>query len=140
MSKFLDKVPNIRDLEILWRLNKLSVKNEFFNKGGNNNFFPPNPATTPLGPPPPPSPSDLSDIPNVPKTDEFHNNKDLNFDFSNGYAPPATDPTPLMGFSGNFFPNKPLAAKPSSSVGTNTTQTMSSDCLTGELERVIEEK
>ena len=33
-----------------------------------------------------------------------------------------------------------MTAKTSSKVGTNTTQTMSGDCLIGELKRVIEKK
>ena len=39
-----------------------------------------------------------------------------------------------------FFPNRPLTAKASSNVGRSTTQTMSGDCLTADLERVIEKK
>ena len=70
LSKFLDKAPDIRDLEIQSRLNNLSEKNEFFNRGDNNNFFLPNPPPLPLGPPPPPPPSDLFNIPNVPRNDK----------------------------------------------------------------------
>ena len=69
LSKFLDKAPDIRDLEIQSRLNKLNEKNEFYNRGDNNNFFPSNPPPPPLGPPPPPLPSDLFNISNVPKID-----------------------------------------------------------------------
>ena len=140
MSKFLDKAPDTRDLQIQSRLNKLSEKNEFFNRGDNNNFFQPNPPPPPLGPRPPPPLSDLFNIPNVPKIDEFLNNNDFNFNFSNGYAPPAPDMPQLRGFARNFFPNAPLTAKTSSKVGTNTTQTMSGYCLIGELKRVIEKK
>ena len=39
-----------------------------------------------------------------------------------------------------FFPNRPLTAKASSNVGRSTTQTMSGDCLTADLERVIEKE
>ena len=39
-----------------------------------------------------------------------------------------------------FFPNRPLTAKASSNVGRSTTQTMSGDCLTADLEIVIEKK
>ena len=52
LGKFLDKTPDVRDLEIQLRLNKLCEKDEFFNRGdgsSSNNFFPP-----PLPPPPPP--------------------------------------------------------------------------------------
>ena len=52
LGKFLDKTPDVRDLEIQLRLNKLCEKDEFFNIGdgsSSNNFFPP-----PLPPPPPP--------------------------------------------------------------------------------------
>ena len=133
LSKVLDKAPDIRDLEVQSRLNKLSEKNEFFNRGDNNNFFPPNPPPPPLDPPPPPLPSDLFNIPNVPRIDEFLNNNDFNFDFSNGYVPPAPNPLPLRGFVGNFFLNRLSMTKTSSNVGTNTTQAMSGDCLIGEL-------
>ena len=105
-------------------------------------FFSPNPPPPTLGPPPPPPPSDLFNIPNVPRVDEFLNNNDFNFDFSNGYVLPAPDTPPLRGFARNFFPNGPSTAKTSSNVGTNTaktssnvgtntTQTMSGDCLIG---------
>ena len=89
LSKFLDKAPDIRDLEIQSRLNNLSEKNEFFNRGDNNNFFLPNPPPLPLGPPPPPPPSDLFNIPNVPRNDKCLNNNYFNFDFFNDYVPPA---------------------------------------------------
>ena len=142
LSKFLDKAPDIRDMEIQSRLNKLSEKNEFFNRGDNNNFFPANPPPPPLGPPPPPPLSDLLNIPNVPRIDKFLNN---------GYVPPASHPPPFRGFTRNFFPNGPSTAKTSSkvgtntaktssNVGTNTTQTMSGNRLTGELERVTEKE
>ena len=90
MSKFLDEAPDVRDLEIQLRLNKL-CGNDFFNKGdGSNsiNFFPPPPPPPP--PPPnfpnprlPPLPSDLFNIPNIPRVDKFLNNNNFNFDFSN---------------------------------------------------------
>ena len=96
-------------MEIQSRLNKLSEKNEFFNKGDNNNFFQSNPPPPPLGAPPSRPPSDLFNVLNVPRIDDFLNNNDLNFDFSNGYVPPAPDPPPLRRFAGNFFPNKPSA-------------------------------
>ena len=80
-SKFLGKAPDIRDLEIQSRLNKLSEANEFFNRRDNNNFFLPNPTSPSLGPLPPPLSSDLFNIPNVPRIDEFLNNSDFNFDF-----------------------------------------------------------
>ena len=89
LSKFLHKAPDIRDLEIQSRLNNLSEKNEFFNRGDNNNFFLPNPPPLPLGPPPPPPPSDLFNIPNVPRNDKCLNNNYFNFDFFNDYVPPA---------------------------------------------------
>ena len=38
-SKFSDIAPDIRDLKIQMRLNKLSEKNEFFNRRDNNKFF-----------------------------------------------------------------------------------------------------
>ena len=151
MSKFLDKTPDVRDLEIQLRLNKLCEKDEFFNRGAgssNNNFFPP-----PLPPPPPPPnfpnlrlpplPSDLFNILNIPRIDKFLNNNDFNFDFSNGYVLPIPDPLPLRRFAGNIFPNEPSTAKilsKKNTVRTNTTQIMSGDCLIGELERVIEKE
>ena len=82
LSKFLDKAPDIRDLEIQSRLKKCSEKNECFNRGDSINFFLPNPPPPPLGPPPPPLPSDLFNIPNVPRIDKFLNNNDFDFDFS----------------------------------------------------------
>ena len=86
---------------------------------------------------------DLFNILNVPRIGEFLNNSDFNFDFSNGYVLTVPDPLPLRRFAGNIFPNEPLTAKILSqkkTVGTNTTQTMSGDCLIGELERVIEQE
>ena len=132
LSKFLHKAHDIRDLGIQSRLNKFSEKYDFFNRGDNNNFFLPNPPPSPLGPPPPPLPSDLFNIPNVPRIDEFLNNNDFDFDFSSGYVPPAPDPLPPRGLAGNFFPNRQFTAKTSSNVETNMTQTMSVDCLIGE--------
>ena len=111
LSKFLDKAPDIKDLEIQSRLNKLHEKNEFSNRVDNNNFFPLNPPPPPLGPPPPTLPSDLFNIPNVPRVDEFLNNNDFNFDFSNGYIPSAPDPPTLRGFAGNFFRTDHLQLK-----------------------------
>ena len=117
----------------------------------NNNFFLSNPPYPPLGPTPPPLPSCLFNIPNVPRINEFLENNVFNFDFSNGYVPPAPDLPPLRGFARHFFPNGPLTAKTlsnegtnlaktSSNLGTNTTQTMSGDHLIGELEKAIEKK
>ena len=135
-------------------LNKLCEKNEFFNRGdgrgSSNNFFPlssPSPPPNFPFPRPPPLPSNLFKIPNVPEVDKFLNNNDFNFDFSNGYVPPAPDLPPLRGFARNVFPNAKTssnvginAVKFSSNMGTNTTQTMSGDHLIGELERVIEKE
>ena len=140
MSKFLDKAPDIRDLEIQSRLNKIHEKNGFFNRGDNNIFFPPNSPPPPLGPPPLSPPSNLFNISNVPRVDEFLNNDDFNFDFSNGYTSPASDPPPLRGFARTFFRNGPSTAKTSSNVGTNMTQAMRGDRLIGELDRVIEKE
>ena len=83
---------------------------------------------------------DLFNIPDVPRINEFLNNNDFNFDLSNGYVPSSPDPTPLRGFMGNFFPNRPSTAKTSSNVRTDTTQTMSVDHLIGYLERVTEKE
>ena len=140
LSKFLDKALHVRDLEIQSRLNKLHDKNEFFNRGDGSNFFtPPLPSNfSNLGLPPPPS--DLFNIPNVARVDEFLNNNDFNFDFSNGYVIPAPNPPLIRGFARNFFPNRPLTAKNSSSVGKNVMQTMSGDRLIEELERIIEKE
>ena len=138
MSKFLDKVPDINDLEIQSRLNKLSEQNKFFNRGDNNNFFPPNSPPLPLGPSPPRLPSDLFKYQMLQGLMNFLIT--INFDFSKGYVPLALDPPPLTGFGGNFFPNRPSTAKTSSDVGINTIQTMSDDRLIGELERVIEKE
>ena len=91
-------------------------------------------------PPPPPPSSDFFNIPNVPRIDEFLNNNDFNFEFSNSYVPPAPDTPLLRGFAGKFFPNRPSTAKISSNVRINITQTISSDRLIGELERVVEEE
>ena len=147
MSRFLDKAPDVRDLEIQSNLNKL-CENELFNQGdggSSNNFFPPSPLPPPLSPNfpnprLPPLSSDLLNIPNVARVGEFLNNNDLNFDFSNGYIRSAPDPPPLRRFARNFFPNRPSTAKFSSNLGTNTTQAMSSDCLIGELKRVLEKE
>ena len=68
-------------------------------------FIAPPPQPPPPAPPnfpklrPPPPPSDLFSLPNVPRIDEFLNNDDFNFDFSNGYVPSAPDTLPLRGFS-----------------------------------------
>ena len=103
MSKFLDKAPDIKDVEIQSRLNKLHLRNKRFNRGNNNNFFRPNPPPLPLDPPPPPLPSDLFNIPNVLRVDEFLDIDDFNFEFSSGYVLPAPDPPPLREFAGNFI-------------------------------------
>ena len=124
--------------------------------GSCSNFFPLSPPPShlpPNFPTPrlPPLPSDLFNIPNVLRIDEFLNNNDFNFHFSNDYVPQAPDTPPLKGFAGNFFPNGPStaknssnvvknAAKTSSKIGTNTIQTMSGDRLIGKLERVIEKE
>ena len=134
-------------MEIQSRLNKPRKKNEFFIRrdgGSTNNFLPPPP------PPPnfrnprlPPLPFDWFNIPNVSRVDEFLNKNDFKFYFSNGYVPPAPDPSPLRRFAGNTFPNGLSTAKILSrknTVGTNAMQTMSGDCLIEELERVIEKE
>ena len=122
------------------RLNKLSEKSKAFNREDNNNFFPPNPPPPPLGSPPPPLAFDLFNTPNDPRVEEFLNNNDFNFDFSNSYVPPAPDPSPRRGFVGNFFPNRPSTAKNSSNVRTNMVQKMNGDCLIVEPRRVIEKE
>ena len=146
MSKFLDKTTDVRDLEIQLSLKKLCEKDEFFNRGdgsSNNNVFPPPPLPNfPNLRPPTPS-SDLFNVLNVPRIDEFLNNNDFNFDFSNDYVLPVPDPLSLRKFAGNIFPNGPSTAKNSSkknTVGTNTTQAKSGDCLIGDLERVTEKE
>ena len=109
-------------------------------------FFPLPPASP--SPPPPnfsnsrplPPPSDLFNIPNVPRIGEFLNNNHFNFDLSNGYVPPAPNPPLLRGFARMFFPNGLSTAKTSSNVGTYMTQTMSGDCLIGELKRENQRK
>ena len=88
-------------------------------------IFLPNPSSPSLGPPLPPLPSDLFNVPNVPRIDEFLNNNGFNFDFSNGYVQPAPNPSPFRGFARNFFPNRPSTAKTSSNVRTNTGKTLS---------------
>ena len=152
MSKFLDKTPDVRDLEIQLRLNKLCEKDEFFNRGdgsSSNNVFPPPPPPPPPPLPnfpnlrPPPPPSDLFNVLNVQIIDEFLNNNDFNFDFSYGCVLPVPDLLSLRKFAGNIFPNGPSTAKNSSkknTVGTNTSQAKSGDCLIGDLERVLEKK
>ena len=109
-------------------------------------FFPLPPASS--SPPPPnfpnprplPLPSDLFNIPNVPRIGEFLNNNHFNFDLSNGYVPPAPNPPLLRGFARIFFPNGRSTAKTSSNVGTYMTQTMSGDRLIGELKRENQRK
>ena len=107
-------------------------------------FFPPSGSPLPLLPSgpsqPAPPPSDLFNITNIPRVNEFLNNNDFLFDYSNGSVPPALDPPPLRGFAENFFPNRPSTTKTSTNVGTNTTQTRIDDHLIGELERVIEKE
>ena len=137
MSKFLDKAPDIRHLEIQLRLNKFSRKNELFYRGDNKNFFPVNRPPPPLGPPPPSSPSDLLYIPNVPSIDEIFNNNDFNFDFSKSYVPPAFNPQPLRGFVKKKISKQTTYGSNFVKRELNTTQTKSGDCLIGELERVI---
>ena len=108
LSKFLDKAPDIRELEIQSRLNKLSEKNEFFKRGDNSNSFLTNPPPPSLGPPPPPPPSDLINTPNIPRIDEFLNNRDFNIDLSNGYVPPMHDPPLFRGYARNFFSKRTI--------------------------------
>ena len=84
LIKFLDRAPNIKDLEIRSRLNRLSEKKkEFFNRGDDNNnndnknnnnnnnraennFLPP--------PPPPPPPFEFFNTPSVPNVGNFLSN------------------------------------------------------------------
>ena len=109
-------------------------------------FFPLPPASS--SPPPPnfpnprplPLPSDLFNIPNVPRIGEFLNDNHFNFDLSNGYVPPARNPPLLRGFARIFFPNGRSTAKTSSNVLTYVTQTMSGDRLIGELKRENQRK
>ena len=150
LNKFLDKAHDVRDLEIQSRLNKLHKKRNFFNGvdgSSSNKFFhpPPLPPASPNFPNPtlPPLSSYFFRIPKFPRVDKFLNNNDFNFDFSNGYDPPAPDPRPLRGFARNSFPNRPSTAKTSSKKilwEQNTTQTMIGDHLIGELESVIEKE
>ena len=112
MGKFLDKAPNVGDLEIQSRLNKLRKKINFSKEevgAAATIFFPPSPPLNFLNLRLPPLPSDL---PSVPRVDEFLNN-DFNFEFSNSYVLPTPDPPPLTGFARNYFPNGPSTAKTS---------------------------
>ena len=76
-NKFLEKTPDIRDLEIRERLNKFREKDEFFNRSSdnnnnsnNNNFIPRPPLPPPLSPqfprqnflPPPQQSPNLNDF------------------------------------------------------------------------------
>ena len=146
LRKFLDKAPDIRDLEIQSRLKKFSEKNEFSTEEmvaaatifsllqllllHHLLIFLIQDHHLRL----------LIYIPNVLRVDKFINNNDFNFGFSNSYVPLVPDPPSIRRFAGNFFRNRPLTAKTSSNVGTNSTQTMSGDSLIGELERVIEKR
>ena len=138
MSKFLAKAPDIQDLEIRSRLNKLREKDECVNKGNdnsnnnnsNNIFLPPPPYPPPPRPPtyfPPPfKPPTLSDF--------FLDNEAQNFSQQPSYvSPPPPPPSPLP-------PVLSLRLKRQSDVGRNTTQTLSGDHLIGKLERITEKE
>ena len=69
LSKFLSHAPDVKDLELQSRLNKLRSKNEFFNSGDDNNinnypFILPSPLPQLLQPPyvPPPLPFQLPNL------------------------------------------------------------------------------
>ena len=75
----------------------------------------------------------------LPNIESFLNNNVNNF-------PPPPPPSPPLTPFQNFFQPPPLQRAPDATArrkndaATNTTQTMSSDCLIGELERVIEKE
>ena len=123
LSKFSDKAPDIRDLEIQSRLNKLSEKNEFFNRSSNNNFFPPNLPPSPLGPPLLPPPSDLLNM--------FQGSMNFLITMTLILAFPTVmfHQHPIHHRLGDsreiFFPNRPSMAITLSNVGPNKTQTIS---------------
>ena len=143
LRKFLDKAPNIRDLELRSRLNKLRDGREFFNRGLTTiiitvimveMFF--------LPPPPSPPRFDFPDetgqrpLPNI----ESSLNDNVNY-----FPPPPPPLPPLPPFQ--LFLQPPLlqrapgvTVRRKNDAATNTTQTMSGDCLTVELEQVIEKE
>ena len=102
LSKFLSQAPDVEDLKLQSRLNKLHSRNEFFNIGGddNNNNYPfipppppPQPPQPPYVPPPPPfQPPNLGDL--------FSNNRPP--------SPPLPLPPPLTRQPPNlsFFNNE----------------------------------
>ena len=130
-SKFLDKAPNIRDLELRTILNKLRNGREFFNRGDNNNNSNSNDnngGNVFLLPPPSLPHFDFSDetgqrpLPNI---ESFLNN-----------FPHPTPPPPLLP----PFVTPDITARRKNDSVTNTTQTMSGDRLIGQLEQGIEKE
>ena len=123
LSKFLAKAPNIGDLQIRSRLNKLHEKFKFFNKGNddNNNNSNNNNNNFALLPPPspPPRPSTYFLPPFQPQTlsDFFLDNQAGNFSQQPSYAPPP----PLLPLP----PAPSLRLRRLSDMKTNTTQTLS---------------
>ena len=130
-SKFLEKSPDIRDLEIREKLNKFREKDELFNRGNdnnNNNFIP----RLPPPPPPPPGFPRQNFPPALPQPPNLSD-----FFLDNYILPPPSQQffqPPLLPQPGN------LTFQSKNDVATNTTQTLSGDRLTGELERVIEKE
>ena len=111
----MDKVPDIRDLEIQSKLNKLREKNEYFKRSdnknnnnnnnnnnknrGRNNFLPP--------PLPPPPPFEFFNTPSVPNVGDFLNNNVDDFNFP--LLPPP--PPPPFSSASTQPPLQPLQAK-----------------------------
>ena len=78
LSKFLDKAPDFRELEICSRLNKLRERNDFFNNNNNNNH---NNGGNNF----------LSILPSPPH---------IGYENSNKFPPPAPPPPPLQPLDG----------------------------------------
>ena len=130
LSKFLEKAPDIRELENKERLNKLREKDEFFNRGNNNNNDI-NSSFILRSPPPPPYPefprqNFLLPPPQSPNLSDF---------FLDNYIPPP----PLQQFFHSPVPTQPgnITFQSKNGVAINTTETLSGDRLIGELKKVI---
>ena len=138
LCKFLDKAPDIRDLELRSRPYKICNGKKFFNRKDDNNnnnnnnggnvFFL-------LSPPSPPrfDFQDETGLQLLPNIGNFLN------DNVNNFPPPSPPPPTLPPFQQIFqppsFQKEPdVAVRRKNDTATNTTQMMCRDCLIGELE------
>ena len=140
LSKFLSQVPDVKDLELQLRLNKLRLRNEFFDSGDNNNnnndpfIAPPPPPQRPQPPYVPPRPAFQQ--PNL--SDLFSNNRPPSPSLLPP-PPPMRQPPNLYFFNNeqtSIFPTPPAPAKKQA----RRQMQSKSDRLISEIERVIEKE